>query len=309
MLKKITLKKFSITTLLLFLALILYNYPEEINNLEKNSDFKKQINIYLIDENDFVSLTEVNSDSTDLKEKILDIIDALTIGSENGSALPEGFRAIIPENTKLIDYDIKDGLLKINFSKEFLDVRPEDENKMIEAIIYSLTTIKGVEKIMIFVEGDLLKVLPHSGKKLDLYLDRSYGINKIVDITSFNNVNMVTIYYVSGNDKYYYTPVSYLTNDTSDKIEIIINSLKSNRLNGSDLKSHLNYQVELKNYTAANNEIILEFNEVLLDSVYDGNLKEEVKYAISYSIYDSLGSENVIFMVDSNKIDEFRLEN
>ena len=89
MLKKITLKKFSITTLLLFLALILYNYPEEINNLEKNSDFKKQINIYLIDENDFVSLTEVNSDSTDLKEKILDIIDALTIGSENGSALPE----------------------------------------------------------------------------------------------------------------------------------------------------------------------------------------------------------------------------
>ena len=79
MLKKITLKKFSITTLLLFLALILYNYPEEINNLEKNSDFKKQINIYLIDENDFVSLTEVNSDSTDLKEKILDIIDALTI--------------------------------------------------------------------------------------------------------------------------------------------------------------------------------------------------------------------------------------
>lgn len=307
MLKKITFKKFAITTLLLFLALILYNYPEEINDLNSDNISRRQINIYLIDENDFVSLTEVNSNSTEVNKKILDIIDSLTIGTN--SNLPEGFRAIIPKDTRLIDYDIKDGLLKVNFSKEFLNVSKEDENRMIEALVYSLTTINGIDKIMLFVEGDLLQTLPNSGKKLDLYLDRNYGINKVIDITSFNNVNMTTVYYVAGRDKHYFTPVSYITNDTNNKIEIIINSLKSNRLNGSDLKSHLNYQVELMNYIATDNEIILDFNEVLLDSVYNGTLKEEVKYAIFYSIYDSLGTKNVVFMVDSNKIDEFRLEN
>jgi hypothetical protein len=45
----------------------------------------------------------------------------------------------------------------------------------------------------------------------------------------------------------------------------------------------------------------------LLSSVYDGKLKEEVKYALSYSIFDTFNVENVVFMINSNKIDELRL--
>jgi len=306
MLKKLTFKKFAISTLLLLLAIILYNYPEEINEVKKTTN-QESFDIFLIDENNYVAMTKIKA-KNEKETKIEQIINALIIGNDPTN-LPEKFNASIPENTTLLDYSLKDGLLKINFSKEFLNVTEENENKMIESIIFSLTTIKDVKNIMIFVEGERLQELPNSHKKLDLYLNRNFGINKVIDINDFHNTSMVTIYYLSKNNDYYYIPVSYISNDNKDKIDIIINNLKSNRLNNSNLLSHLNYQVELMNYEATEEEVSLNFNDILLDSVYEGKLKEEVKYAVSYSIRDSLGFENINFLVNSNKIDEFRLEN
>lgn len=307
MLKKFTIRKIAITSLLLLLAIILYNYPEEINTV-KETPHHKTMDIYLIDNHDYVAMTKINSNSSNSYDQIPELINSLTIGNNNDN-LPEGFKAIIPENTKLLEYDLKDNLLKVNFSKEFLNINSESENKMIEALVYSLTTIKEVKNVMIFVEGERLLKLPNSGKPLDIYLNRNYGINKVIDINDIHDTSMVTIYYLSKQNDYYYIPVSYISNNKSDKIEIIINNLKANKLNNSNLLSHLNYQVELMNYEATEQEISLDFNELLLNSVYEGKLKEEVKYAVSYSIHDTLGIENVIFMVNSNKIDEFRLEN
>lgn len=308
MLKKITFKKIAITSMLLLLAIILYNYPEEINEPIKEYTNSK-INIYLIDENDFVAMTKIPSKEVeDVNDKIYNLLNALII-ENNYNILPKGFKAVIPKNTKILDYDLRDGILKVNFSKEFLETDEKNENKMIESLIFTMTTLKQINKIMIFVEGEHLNELPKSHKPLGLYLDRSYGINKKIDISSINDTSLVTVYYLNKKDDYYYIPVSYVTNDTGDKTEIIINNLKSNKLNDTNLLSHLSYQVELMNYEATEKEILLDFNSVLLDSVYQGKLKEEVKYAISYSIMDTLGVENVIFMVNSIKIDEFILDN
>lgn len=307
MIKKLTFNKIAITSLLLLLSFLLYNYPEEINEEVKKTSDGKNINIYLIDENDFIGMTEIVTNTDDTLEEVDNVLKALIINSN--SKLPKGFKAVIPEGTKVLNYSLDNDLLKVNFSKEFLKVNKENEEKMIEAIIFSLTSIKDIKKIMIFVEGERLLELPNSKKKLDLYLTRDYGINKVYDLTTINDSKMVTVYHLTKNDNYYYIPISYITNSSDDKVEIIINSLKSNRLNSSNLLSHLDYQVELMNYEENENAITLNFNDVLLKSVYDGKLKEEVKYAIYYSIHDTLGIEEVIFEVDSQAIDEFRLEN
>ena len=282
MIKKLTFNKIAITSLLLLLSFLLYNYPEEINEEVKKTSDGKNINIYLIDENDFIGMTEIVTNTDDTLEKVDNVLKALIINSN--SKLPKGFKAVIPEGTKVLNYSLDNDLLKVNFSKEFLKVNKENEEKMIEAIIFSLTSIKDIKKIMIFVEGERLLELPNSKKKLDLYLTRDYGINKVYDLTTINDSKMVTVYHLTKNDNYYYIPISYITNSSDDKVEIIINSLKSNRLNSSNLLSHLDYQVELMNYEENENAITLNFNDVLLKSVYDGKLKEEVKYAIYYSI-------------------------
>ena len=61
------------------------------------------------------------------------------------------------------------------------------------------------------------------------------------------------------------------------------------------------------NYERIDDEFFLNFSDSLLSSIYDGKLKEEVKYALSYSIFDTYNVENVVFLINSNKIDEFVL--
>ncbi len=301
MIKKITFKKISLTVLLLLLFFLLRNYPEEINDVMKEKE-QRCITIYLIDENDFVAMSTINESSNETLERVRSIIEALTINS--GKELKEGFKAIIPEGTKLYSVSLNDGMLKVDFSKEILKVSKNDEEKMIESIIYSLTEIREIDKVMIFVEGERLMKLPNSGKRLELYLDRSYGINKVIDIEGIKNTQMTTVYYLAKNEEYYYVPVSFISNDDDNIVNIIIKKLKTNTLNNSNLLSHLNYQVELMNYEIKDEGIDLNFNNVILDIEDGGKLKEEVKYAIYYSIRDSLKIDNVVFMVDSMKIDE-----
>lgn len=301
MIKLFTFRKIAISTLLLLVAFLLYNYPEELNEDVTIKD-NTMINIYLVDFNGYVAMTKVAS-SLNFEDALYTIIDSLTIGNDN---LPDGFSGVLPENTKLLSYSLDGDLLKVNFSKELLNVSIDTEEDMIESLVYSLTLLENVDKVMIFVEGDKLNELPNSHRRLDLYLDRNYGINKIVDISSLSSTKMVTVYYLDNSDSYY-IPVSYVVNDTQDKIHIIVNSLKTNKFNSSNLSSHLDYQVELMNYEATEEEFLLNFNDSLLDSIYDGELKEEVKYALSYSIYDTFGIESVVFEVNSNKIDEFVL--
>lgn len=304
MLKRITFKKICVTTLFLLVALILYSYPEELKEHISSQD--KYDKIYLIDEFNYVSMIDIKTNANSTKERIEEIIESLTINNPSNTNIPEGFKAIIPENTKLLDYSLDDGLLKLNFNEKILDVNIDNEEKMIESIIFSLTNIKEVNKIMIFVNGERLTQLPNSHKKLDLYLDRSFGINKVYDITTLNNTKMVTLYYLSQDNKYY-IPISKIVNDENDKVEIIINNLKTNTFNNSNLSSHLNYQVELINFELNENALNMQFNEILLDSVYDGKLKEEVKYSIYYSICDTLGINEIIFKVNDNIIDQISI--
>lgn len=301
MIKIFSVRKILIASLLLLVALILYSYPEELddNVIEKKYD---SINIYLIDSNNYVAMTSILSKENDFDYKLRTIIDSLTVGSSN---VPKGFSSVIPRDTKLIDYSLDGNLLKINFSKQLLDVSVDDEDRMIQSIVYSLTSLDNVDKVMIFVEGEILNKLPNSHKRLDTYLDRSYGINRVIDIDKLSGSSCVTVYYLGSNNSY--VPISYITNDDTDKIEIIVNSLKSNRLNSSNLSSHLDYQVELMNYERVDDEFFLNFSDTLLSSVYEGKLKEEVKYALSYSILDTFNVENVVFLINSNKIDELRL--
>lgn len=300
MIKIFSFKRIAIATLLLLLALILYNYPEKLEQNIFEEEEKQPIYLFLIDKNNYVSMIDsyLSNDSSDTIRNIFELL------KEDNEYVPEGFYGVIPYNTKLLNYSINNGILKLNFSDEILTISSKNEVKLIESLIFSFTALSDIDGIMIFVEDKLLTQLPNSKENIDILLDRSFGINKKVDITTFSNIKTVTVYY---NCEDYYVPISYVMNSDKEKIEIIIESLKTNKFIEGNLSSYLDYQVELMNYENIENDFFLNFNDVLLNSIYDGKLKEEVKYALSYSIFDSYGVESVIFSINSNKIDEFRL--
>ena len=160
MLKRFALKKIIIISFSFLVLLIIYFFPEkETYNINTTLTYVNPttIPIYLVDDNNLVSRFEVIQKSNDQETLIEEIITNLTIDTKTNSHIPNNFKKIIPKNTKLLSKDLNDGLLKINFSKEFLNVSKDNEEKLIESLIFSLTEIKNVKKIMIFFEGEKLK--------------------------------------------------------------------------------------------------------------------------------------------------------
>ena len=312
MLKKSALRRIMVSTLALIIVTVLYFFPTDDNNnqIVQNVEYVSVDNtpIYLMNPDNYVVRTSIATKEKEPLALVKEMIDALTIGNEKQDYILKHFSSVIPENTKLLDVSLEDGLLKIDFSKEFLNTTKEIEEIMIEAIVYTLTEIDGIDKIMIFVEGTKLEVLPQSNIKLPNTLDRSYGINKVYDITSLKDLTKTTIYYIGEfNDLIYYVPVTKIENDNgNNKIEIIIDELKSSPIYETNLMSYLASSVKLESYEELENQVILSFNNEIFDDFKEQNILEEVKYSISLSIEDTLNVKEVIFKVDNKVIETFK---
>ena len=306
MLKKKALKKIFISSLALIIVSVLYLFPDsyrknEIKEEVIMSDVKKWA-LYIPNKDNYVSRIMVIVKEDDIIKKVNEIISYLTINNSYNDYLPNFINPIIPKNTKVLSIDLDDDLLKINFSKEFLNVSKQDEKKLIESLVYSLTEIKEINKIMIFVDNNLLNKLPNSSEKLPLTLDRNIGINTMYEITDFKDTNLVTTYYLSkDNDYYYYIPISKLTNTGKEKIEVIINELQSAPIYQTNLMSFLNSKAKLLDYEILEKEISLSFNNYLLNDISKKEILEEVKYSIALSIRDSYNTYKTIFNVDDYK--------
>lgn len=311
MLKKSALRRIMVSTLALIIVSILYFFPQE-NEL---SPIKQEVEyisvdatpIYLINPDNYVVRTNIATTSTDPLSLAKELITSLTIGSQKKEYISSHFTQIIPENTKILDISLDEGLLKVDFSKELLNISKDNEEKLIESLVYTLTEIKEIEKIMIFVEGTKLETLPKSNIKLPNTLDRSYGINKVYDITSLKDLTKTTIYYIGKfEDLVYYVPVTKIDNNHNDKIEIIIDELKSSPIYETNLMSYLASSVELESYEELENQIILSFNNAIFDDFNAQNILEEVKYSISLSIGDTLHVDEIIFKVNDEIIETFK---
>ena len=314
MLKKASFRRITIATCALLIIGILYLFPTKDSSsyeITKNYNANANIsNIFLLDENNYVAMTNVPTTNTDSLKLAQELIQTLTIDNNKSQYIPNGFKAIIPKNTKINSIDLKDGLLKIDFSKEFLNISRKNEEKLIESIVYSLTSIKDINNVMIFVDGQILNELPNSKKALPQVLNRSIGVNKTYDLESFKNTTQTTIYYVSKyNDLYYYVPITKIDNNQSNKIEIIIDELKSTPVYQTNLMSYLKANAELQDYEIIENSINLSFNEYLFDDLDKKNILEEVKYTILLSLKDNLDITEVNFIVNNEQIDSLVLKN
>lgn len=312
MLKKMSIRKIMVSTLTLFILLIIYLMPDSIDEKEISltNDNIEYIysntleTIYLLDSNDYVARTKIDSCKCEGVDKARDLINGLIIDGTKSNIIPNGFKSIIPAGTSIKDISLDNGVLTINFSKELLEITKEYEEKMIESIVYTLTSIEGIDKVIIKVEGEILDKLPISGKTLPTYLDKDYGINKIYDITAMKDIDSYTLYYVNTyNNNSYYVPVTkYINNDSQDKIKVIIEELYSAPIYETTLMSFLNSNTKLLDYKLEDGKLTLNFSEDILSDVTTNNILEEVIYTISLTMNDNYGVEEVVFLVEDEEI-------
>ena len=315
MLKRMSIRKIAVASFTMFVLFVMYLIPNSNDNteLDLKTDGIEYVYpnnlavIYLLDSNDYVARTLITSCNCDAKDKAKDLLEGLIIDGKKSNIIPNGFRSIIPSGTSINDLVLEDGILTIDFSKELLEINSLYEEKMIESIIFTLTNIDGIDKVIIKVEGELLDRLPYSKKVLPTVLDKNYGINKSYELVSINDIESYTLYYVNSyNDNYYYVPVTkYINNNSQDKIKVIIEELSTSPIYESNLMSFLNISTKLLDYELNDNKLKLNFNNMILNDVTTNNILEEVIYTVGLSMNDNLGVEEVIFMVENEEIYNF----
>ena len=317
MLKKILFRKITVATSILLVLLMLYLIPANKEEIDLNKNqlleyvYPNDLQvIYLLDSNNYLSRTRINVNNKDELSKTSDLIEGLTINGKKKDIIPNGFKSLLPENTKVLDLKLKDSILTIDFSKEFNNIKEEYEEKLIESLTYTLTSIKGIDKIEIYVEGNKLTNLPNSKKKIPEYLDKSYGINKKYELTSLSDIDSYTVYYVFNyNNDVYYTPVTkYINNQNQDKVKIIIDELSSSLIYESNLMSYLDTNVKLLDYELTDNVIKLNFNDLILSDITNNLILEEVMYTIGLSLCEELNIEDVVFKVNNREISTFSMK-
>lgn len=310
MLKKICTRKLVITSLTLVLLLIIYLIPtpSSLNYDEKRSvEYTSNANlheVFLLDDTSYVARTNIPiGDVETIEDKCRYLLEVLTIGGKKDSLIPNGFTPIIPAGTEILGLTYEDGIVKVNFSDTLLTINKDLEEKMIEAITYTLTSIEEVKGVIIFVNGEVLTRLPQSKVTLPSLLSRDFGINKTYDIHTASDINSVVIYYLNKhNDDYYYVPVTAYSNDKREKIKIIIDELAAGPTYDSNLMSFVNSNAKLLDYEETDKSMKLVFNTYILSDVDSKDILEEVIYSIALSIRDNYDVEEVSIYVDDEEI-------
>lgn len=311
MLKRMSIKKIMVSSCAILLLLIIYLIPDnkrEINLKQDKVEYSYNnvvSTIYLVDRNNYVARTSIPSCKCEGVDKAKDLVEGLIIDGNKSSIIPNGFRSIIPPSVRILNLSLDNSILTIDFSKDILDVSEREEKKMLEAIIYTLTSIEGIDKIIIKVEGEVLSNLPNSGESLPSVLDKSYGINKTYDLVNTSDIDSYTLYYVNKyNNNEYYVPVTkYVNSKITDPIKVIIKELSSSPIYETNLMSYLNSEAKLISYDLSEDSLKLNFNSLLLSDVDKKSILEEVIYTISLSmdnIYNDL--KEVSFWVDDEEI-------
>ena len=137
MIKKSATKRIIIASIALLILLITYMFPTTngSNNINQSLSYiePNKTTIYLVDNSNMVARVKtITKENKDTLKKATEIINALIINSQASKYNPSGFKAIIPEGTKVLSISFKENILKINFNEKFISIDKNNEEKCLK---------------------------------------------------------------------------------------------------------------------------------------------------------------------------------
>lgn len=302
MLKRKALRKIAITTFVMFILLTIYFIPSKNKNSIENIKYQysspRDISIYLINDCEQLTKVDFQINEKSLLELSKNIINKLTIN--NNILIPNGLTQLIPKNVKLIDIRIDEGIVYLNFSKEFLEIDNEKIEMVVESISYSLFSVNEITGVSIYVQNENISTL--FPKNIPSIITRKYGINRRFELKNLIDISKIVIFYIDNiDDETYYVPITKYVNDKREKIKIIIDELSSNYIYESNLITLLDKNIKLIDYKINDDQMFLNFNNSIF--INQDSIVEEVVYSISYSVFSSYDQiEEVVFLANNEEI-------
>lgn len=252
---------------------------------EETSSSTVSRTLYLMDANGMVVPQEFDLPKAESKEVATQVLQYLVKGGPVTSILPNGFQAVLPEDTEILSLNLKDdGTLTVDVSEEFKNYEAKDELSIIEAMTHTLTQFDSVDRIKLRIEGVDQATMPVEGTPISGGYSKSNGIN-IIDknFKSLSKSEAVTMYYPKQyNDNYYYVPV---TQYVAKEEEEFFNSFVSTLLDGPGY--HLNVVQVFNPHTMLSEKPVLK--DGVLQLVFNESiLKDEEKSILADDVMETL---------------------
>lgn len=196
-----------------------------------------------------------SKDSAALKNSLM----ALVSKGEYASALPEGFKGVLPAGTEVQSITVdKSNLAVVEFNSEFNNYDPLEERKILEAITWTLTGQDNIKSVQLWVDGKKLTEMPLQSTPLDRPLSRTMGINLPKQGPLLMNSSAVTVYFstTSPDGIQYYVPVTRFVPAGQEQLTAALNELIAGPESGNGLEMVMTQGTILESVDAGQNGVV-----------------------------------------------------
>lgn len=245
--------------------------------------------LYLIDVNGSIAPQTLELPNAESKEVASQVLSYLIKDGPVTSILPNGFQAVLPEETEVLGLNLQeDGTLIVDVSEEFENYEAEDELKVLQSMTFTLTQFEEIDKIELMINGYPQSEMPVNGTPISEGYSRTNGINMVAtDTLDLLNRQAVTMYYPTEyNENRYYVPVTqHIKVDELDQYSPIVQAL----INGPGYELNVthvfNTETLLMNRPRLNDGVLeLEFNEEILKDSEEAIISDEVMETLARTL-------------------------
>lgn len=258
--------------------------------------------LYLLDKDGYVVPQSVELPQSNSAAK--QVLEYLVEDGPVTDILPSGFKAVLPAGTELT-IDVQKETAVVDFSSEVKDYRAEDEQKILQAITWTLTQFDTIKNVKIKIDGYDQTSMPVANTPIGSGLSRTDGINfdkgSSIDIT---NTKAVTLYFLSQNAEgnTYYVPVTRrVENTTEDVVETVVKELVKGPNTYSNLNTEFDPDVELLDEDTNNGTVTLNFNEFILENSAENTIANSVLESLVLSLTEQSGVNSVSIKVNGSE--------
>lgn len=282
------------------------NYVKEGKSLDKETVAKATKNsvkrqLFLFDSNGMVVPQMMNLPKSGTAAK--QVLEYLVKDGPVSNILPNGFQAVLPPDTQVLDVVVgKDGTATANFSKEFSEYRGQDEQKLLQAITFTLTQFDAIKNVKIQIDGKNQQVMPVNKTPINDGVSRADGINiengNVVDMTGSNTA---TLYFIAQNgSQSYYVPVTRrIASGDADQVTATVHELIQGPSENSRLLTDFRNDVKLLDTPVIKNGVAtLNFNKAILVNKSENTIDDAVLKSIVLSLTELNDVKKVAIQVN-----------
>lgn len=276
---------------------------EKMTEDEAATSQTQDIELYFKDPNGYVVPYTVSIAKTEglAKAQLEHMVQGGPI--EEIESIPEGFTALIPEGTEILGLDIKEnGVANVDLSKEFLNYKPEDEEKLLGAITWALTAWDSIDQVNIWINGHPLEEMPQANTPAKEMTRENTAINiEVATGVQISDSMPVTLYFLSqAGEATYFVPVTRMVARDDDVVQAAMEELVAGPLQSSQLNTEILNNVEINEITVKDGMVFADFGEQLLEYGQENTASDRAIRSIVLSLTENTGIDQVQISVEGN---------